>query len=84
MEGPIVIKLGSLLNNGSILLDSQIPEGSFWQSKTQRLFTNGTLVDRNKNRGVITDLKLATINQFGFAHILGPLDLEMLKLLDIG
>ena len=88
LNDTVVIPLGKLFANGSVLLDKPVPKGSYWQSGSKRLFQNGTLEEITTPSGIAasvqTKLTLATVNPFGFVHEIPHVDLEVLNELNIG
>ena len=88
LNDTVVIPLGKLFANGSVLLDKPVPKGSYWQSGSKRLFQNGTLEEITTPSGIAasvqTKLTLGTVNRFGFVHEIPHVDLEVLNELNIG
>ena len=75
----MVIRLGRLLSNGSVILDQDLSNSSYWQSNSKILFPNGTLIDRKDGSVTHPNINIATVNQFGKVHTINNMDLNTIK-----
>ena len=83
-QEPILIGLGKLLSNGSVVLDQVLPEGAYWQSSYQTLFENGTVIDIETGQSSSWLISYATVTSSGRVHVIDDIDLDGIKALNIG